>query len=587
MKSITKKSASSILLFQPTPRDLTKVCREYPKARMTILVGTIKDLNVYSGKSFDDYLVFESFMPADYEKIIIEECGDISSNWHSRKYWDDLLSCEGFDLGRASEHHFLGKVLLHKLSNLLALNAIFKSKEFDCVGIPPHAVKYFEALRLRNYFLIESSFNYLDSSILPKKLPLFLAEFLLICYHLVFLPFLGKLFIARTTKNKFGNRKRIFIGIIHELRLLFEKYPQIYKKDSLLLLQARKYLLYKKRTKIQDGNISPDIYCLDSMFPFKKLLIVLNKYVRIINRALRNRINDSFRKEFLFRGFSVWGLIEKDFLNFLLAHSIGAIKNYYITTELIFFMRPERCFFGYLNTWNYDVMNLVLQERGVVTETYAHGLIQQVILYRSSADINYNFSEYDLGVMRRYSRDKSYRRLDVAKKNCQENPFEKSQFSKVLILTKPFLDMCALNYSFDFVEGVFNIIKKFGIKVTKDNIVIKIHPREDVGAYLKFLKTLKLNDIKVDQTNMLSHIKNADIIFTPMSTVIFDCIEMKKPFMVCKSNLFSGITFYREIPDEISYYAYSDIDEIVMKLKGIERFDDYRIYNSLYDKYWG
>ena len=65
-----------------------------------------------------------------------------------------------------------------------------------------------------------------------------------------------------------------------------------------------------------------------------------------------------------------------------------------------------KIFIGFANSWEMTVFNMAFQNFGVKTISYNHGLIHEILGYRTNVDLMFATSKHDAKMLSTFSEDK-------------------------------------------------------------------------------------------------------------------------------------------------------------------------------------
>ena len=147
-----------------------------------------------------------------------------------------------------------------------------------------------------------------------------------------------------------------------------------------------------------------------------------------------------------------------------------------------------------------------VRQRGGTTSHQAHGIIADIMRYRTRVDLNYVWSEWDAQLMRKYGWDKQVI-VQPPFKLHEFLHFEKRQLIEVtsdeltvlvvtnLLMCKSWhpepLERLYLPFAWEFMRCVCEWVLHRVQEYRKVTIVWKPHPRESVSMYRKLWKKLK------------------------------------------------------------------------------------------------
>lgn len=282
-------------------------------------------------------------------------------------------------------------------------------------------------------------------------------------------------------------------------------------------------------------------------------------------------------------GHPLGAVLRAETYSFFLYFSLVALKNIRSMERLLDRLdgQPE-VVFSHPHTFLTNTMNNFLRAHGFKTMTYNHGLIQGPLQSITETGINHSASRYDLEVMRKFSRDDTFKHVSV---EAQPSPIRQDfrNNPKILILGSTFHPSIHFEYMRDYLSRLKDCILQTGL--VDCPLLYKPHPRENRKRLAAYLGRIGVH-AKVAGHDLTTALDQSNFAITHFSTVIIECIKMGVPFMVYQNFTESDETFFTEIPGYICFSEPKEFAEKYHALVQMAPAELNALYNDLYEKYY-
>ncbi|MEJ2249420.1 MAG: hypothetical protein P8Y70_11465 [Candidatus Lokiarchaeota archaeon] len=157
--------------------------------------------------------------------------------------------------------------------------------------------------------------------------------------------------------------------------------------------------------------------------------------------------------------------------------------------------------------------------------------------------------------------------------NNKKYIFAKNKFT-ILLTTNPIDDKS----NQEIIESVIIALKKLNLI---ENLIIKLHPRENGIVHKDILEKLDVRPIIVRDYNILELIKSCNLLISQKSTTILEAMILGTPIILLNfiNKDFSETSKYQFLSKDILLYA-DNKDEIIGHIKKITTDEDFRINYS-------
>lgn len=530
---------------------------------------------------------FYDYTPRDYEEITLKKFGRIADKWFQANSFQKHLIINGLNISDSSRQYFCTKVLQRKIHFLLTVQAVLESESPDLIYTDAQFAPYLSTLN-------QTSFRYIGKRAKKRSftaLTFFYRSFFSVLYKIFCKTLFAKI-IGFLKHKKIASINTVILGTDHMMRN-FTSFIEAASRDNKIHIFKPVNLEILKNYNIFRHYGNRNIVYFEGLLKIKEFTKVLVHVVKSLCRFYRVWEKGGFRDAFVVDGLDIYGIVEEDFLKFVILNMPEAIKCAYLTSNIIEKYRPSKVFFAYENWWGFSVMNKVLQNAKVVTLSYNHGIILEIIPHRSSVDIMLCSGEYDRAMLERFSSSKEYVNFGRISDNIPKFENNVSSGRNILLLSTPVPDKYELTGGFSrdfirkhFIQETLSFINQQSARLDFDSIVIKLHPLGNVSRIKTILKKYPNLEQKVcvTKSDLYRHIANAKVIFSLMSTVVLDCISYDKPFFICDFPffLYRGISFYNAIDDIVKY---RDAGELSQKYE--KRINQVGLNEKLRTLYYG
>lgn len=534
---------------------------------LTLIINGI-DKELYSKVPRNVRLVeFFDYTPKNYEEITLKKFGEIAEKWFKIKEIEDDIIINGVNIGEVSNHFFCTKVLQRKINILLTVQAILEKESPDLIYTDAEFYPYVSNLNATSVYCIGERKKFENFN----SLTFCYLSLISILYNLFYKTLLSKILNFLFHSNKLASANTIFIGSDHMLRNLKLFLEKASKDNKIYVLKPMGSYIFQNINLFNPPNNYNNPY-FDGLLSTKEFTKVFIYFIKILYKFYKIWKIGGFKNAFVAQNLDVYELLEADFLKFIILNMLDAIKCTYVAYNIIGKYRPRKVFFAWANWWGFSAMNKIFQKEGVITLSYNHGMIQEIIPHCSSVDIMLCSGEFDRKMLEKFSSSKQYINFGFIFSNMSKTERKMKNGRNILILSTTSADK--LGRSVDYSGGIIrerffhetlSFIDQQSVNLNFDKVVIKLHPLEDESGIDKILNNFPnlKKKVYITKNNLYDHIANAKVIFCLLSTVILDCINYNKPFFIYDSASFynRGICFYDVIDNVIKYRNVSELNK--------------------------
>ncbi|MFX0178500.1 MAG: DUF354 domain-containing protein, partial [Candidatus Hodarchaeota archaeon] len=152
--------------------------------------------------------------------------------------------------------------------------------------------------------------------------------------------------------------------------------------------------------------------------------------------------------------------------------------------------------------------------------------------------------------------------------NAKQYEFNSKKFT-ILLTTNPIDERS----NEKIITSVVNSLKKLNLI---DNLIIKLHPREDGEVHKKILRNLGVNPIIVKDYNILQLIKSSDLLLSRVSNTVIESMIIGTPVILLDfinvNFIFTSRYVFTEDKSLISVKDQNELTDILHKLIKNEDF---------------
>ena len=345
-----------------------------------------------------------------------------------------------------------------------------------------------------------------------------------------------------------------------------------------------------------------------------------NKEAKNVFRRKWDYLKDkeSFINSLNYRGLSFWEIMKEQF-EFIFKHRFCEAANFVLAAEKMFEALKPKIIFLHDETSNHG-RSIILSARmkGIKTFALQHGLIcdesfeyinkeeENNELQTPVSDLTFvmgSFTKELLTKKSNYNADNviisGQPRYDLFNENVSNTkqlgmtPFLKAERDvennelignklkrkkRIVLIGQPLIEEeCG-----DYVQTVFDAYSELQ-KTRKDiELVIKLHPREEVFKFYKDLsEKYKINTTIVKEIPILDVLKNSDIVITMHSTVGIEALMLGKPLIIVNTTGKDDMYPYasdKETPKCRDKYELLNILKRMERLKPALSFLEYHLF---------
>jgi len=508
----------------------------------------------------------EDYLLSDWEELIIEELEPAWTSTLISTGLGGILYMDGFDLGEMGKQSFCTRVLKDKGRVLVGVKAIIDTEVPDLIAADDFYIPYVRVLS-KCPFITMQRFRPV-SPLCPTGLLILLYALVGVIYKVLWGTFFAKVLQTLKGVQPSEGCYTIFFGAQHGLKNLEPFFHWVVTTQNKEIYNFRPVGRVLLNRNILSPNISYKVTYFEAFLDFRSLIRTLVLSIKLGLSVLKIWIQGTYKSSFRFRGKDVTELFILEWARFTLVYGPGAIKYFFLAKHLLR-LRPKKAFFDNANSWEFNVLIQRLRDAGVVTITYNHGVVAEIMPYRCQVDKVLVSGEHDFRLLSRINGNIAefivYGWLAPASLESSG----KEQRSLLLLttnlpeLTRDFLYATLLFIEEAWAQG----------KVEFEQIVIKLHPYESASHAKQVISRFPelLSYIKIEKRELHKWIHNARMAFTTASTTILDCLQFGVPtFVYLPYRLWTGGALYDLVPEPMRYRYSSELHEKIGDISAVK-----------------
>ena len=195
----------------------------------------------------------------------------------------------------------------------------------------------------------------------------------------------------------------------------------------------------------------------------------------------------------------------------------------------------------------------------------------------SEASQNLSLSRFDLNLMQSYGQDETYNQVQL--KHNRLKPTEKP-IKKVLVISKLFYPDAPYELTLEYLEITLHGLRDH----TPYQFDLKPHPKEPIDRLHYYADRMNITLILGSLSKI---ILGYDLIISPFSTTIIECLEAGKPFLIFRSPYDRSDTFICKIDPRISYSNKIEMSAALDFIVGLDASSINKILVETHNNYFG
>ena len=502
----------------------------------------------------------DSYLCRDWEYRLISSFGPAARNWHRRNSGEALFLLDQIDLAESGRFSFLTRVVLEKGRTLAAISgalvAVAAAEVYCDAALAPYLRVLFDGpLHVCNGN---------GEALAPtcRKAPAInwrniLRELVLgLGYKL-----LSAVAISRWRQWRASHRipgsQPVFIGSEHGLKNLEPFFAVVNRPINLL----RPVGQLGRNRGLADSKIDWRLTYLESLLRPVEAIRVAQHSLRIAQWFRKTWDETGFRDLLIWNERDCLSLFAPEFARFVLAHSVGAVRNHHIARTLIRKHRPARVFFDNPNAWEFSVMVEHLRRTAIPTVGFVNGLVQDIIPFRCAVDTLLTAGEWDQRLLQPVMSG-----TDVVAYGNPTQARTNGERENLLIVSSSCRDHANRQA---FVRVVAEFIDQHVRDDDFSEIVLKLHPYEDpkaMGRYFAEFPRVAAR-LRITRQALDVELSRARLAICLLSTVIRDLAWDSTPFLLFDSVEWPMHTFYSQIPESVRF---TSATELAMKAADLD-----------------